>query len=71
MAVGPATKIEPIGVAARTRVAPVCDPGKNGTDAANMLFHVVNARHRRKRSMIFTTNSGRAFLSRHRQRSGG
>lgn len=27
-----------------------------GTDAANMLFHVVNVRHRRKRSMIFTTN---------------
>ena len=27
-----------------------------GTDAANMLFHVVNERHRRKRSMIFTTN---------------
>jgi hypothetical protein len=27
-----------------------------GADAANMLFHVVNDRHRRKRSMIFTTN---------------
>jgi DNA replication protein DnaC len=27
-----------------------------GTDAANMLFHVVNDRHRRKRSMLFTTN---------------
>lgn len=27
-----------------------------GTDAANMLFHVVNDRHRRARSMIFTTN---------------
>ena len=27
-----------------------------GTDAANMLFHVVNERHRRQRSMIFTTN---------------
>ena len=27
-----------------------------GNDAANMLFHVVNERHRRKRSMIFTTN---------------
>ncbi|MHB1862078.1 MAG: IS21-like element helper ATPase IstB [Gemmatimonadaceae bacterium] len=27
-----------------------------GTDAANMLFHVVNDRHRRQRSMIFTTN---------------
>ncbi len=27
-----------------------------GTDAANMLFHVVNERHRRKRAMIFTTN---------------
>jgi DNA replication protein DnaC len=27
-----------------------------GTDAANMLFHIVNERHRRKRSMIFTTN---------------
>ena len=26
-----------------------------GTDAANMLFHVVNDRHKRKRSMIFTT----------------
>jgi IstB-like ATP binding protein len=27
-----------------------------GTDAANMLFHVVNDRHRKKRTMIFTTN---------------
>lgn len=27
-----------------------------GTDAANMLFHVVNDRHRRNRAMIFTTN---------------
>jgi len=27
-----------------------------GTDAANMLFHVVNERHRRRRPMIFTTN---------------
>ena len=27
-----------------------------GNDAANMLFHVVNDRHKRKRSMIFTTN---------------
>ena len=27
-----------------------------GTDAANMLFHVVNDRHRRRRAMIFTTN---------------
>jgi DNA replication protein DnaC len=27
-----------------------------GTDAANMLFHVVNERHRRRRSIIFTTN---------------
>jgi len=27
-----------------------------GTDAANMLFHVVNDRHRHKRAMIFTTN---------------
>ena len=26
-----------------------------GTDAANMLFHVVNERHRRYRPMIFTT----------------
>jgi hypothetical protein len=26
-----------------------------GTDAANMLFYVVNDRHRRRRSMIFTT----------------
>jgi hypothetical protein len=25
-------------------------------DAANMLFHVVNERHRRRRSMLFTTN---------------
>jgi DNA replication protein DnaC len=31
-----------------------------GTDAANMLFHVVNERHRRKRSMIFTTNKAPA-----------
>jgi hypothetical protein len=29
------------------------------TDAANMLFHVVNERHRRRRSMIFTTNKPR------------
>jgi DNA replication protein DnaC len=29
-----------------------------GTDAANMLFHVVNDRHRKKRAMIFTTNKG-------------
>ena len=27
-----------------------------GTDAANMLFHVVNERHRKRRAMIFTTN---------------
>ena len=27
-----------------------------GTDAANVLFHVVNDRHIRRRSMIFTTN---------------
>jgi putative transposase len=27
-----------------------------GTDAANMLFHVVNDRHRRDKSMIFTPN---------------
>ena len=27
-----------------------------GTDAANMLFHVVNDRHKDQRSMIFTTN---------------
>ena len=27
-----------------------------GDDAANVLFHVVNARHLRSRSMIFTTN---------------
>ena len=27
-----------------------------GTDAANMLFHVVNERHRRRRTMLFTTN---------------
>jgi len=27
-----------------------------GTDAANMLFHVVNERHRRKRAMTFTSN---------------
>ena len=26
-----------------------------GTDAANMLFHVVNDRHRRHKAMIFTT----------------
>jgi DNA replication protein DnaC len=26
------------------------------TDAANVLFHVVNDRHRKKRAMIFTTN---------------
>jgi DNA replication protein DnaC len=27
-----------------------------GTDAANMLFHVVNDRHKRRRAMVFTTN---------------
>ena len=31
-----------------------------GTDAANMLFHVVNDRHRRQRSMVFTTNKSTA-----------
>jgi DNA replication protein DnaC len=30
-----------------------------GTDAANMLFHVVNDRHRRRRAMVFTTNKMR------------
>lgn len=29
---------------------------KYGPDAANMLFHVVNERHARKKPMIFTTN---------------
>ena len=27
-----------------------------GSDAANVLFHVVNERHLKRRSMIFTTN---------------
>lgn len=27
-----------------------------GSDAANVLFHVVNERHRKKRAMVFTTN---------------
>jgi len=27
-----------------------------GPDAANVLFHVVNERHLKKRSMVFTTN---------------
>jgi DNA replication protein DnaC len=27
-----------------------------GDDAANVLFHVVNERHTKKRSMVFTTN---------------
>src|SRR5919201_440906 len=27
-----------------------------GTDAANMLYHVVNDRHRKERSMVFTSN---------------
>lgn len=27
-----------------------------GTDAANMLYHVVNDRHRRRRAMVFTSN---------------
>jgi DNA replication protein DnaC len=27
-----------------------------GTDAANMLYHVVNDRHRKARSMVFTSN---------------
>lgn len=31
-----------------------------GTDAANMLFHVVNDRHRKKRAMVFTTNKALA-----------
>jgi len=35
-----------------------------GTDAANMLFHVVNDRHRRKRSMIFTTNKALSIWGR-------
>src|SRR5687767_4142439 len=29
-----------------------------GTDAANMLYHVVNDRHRHRRSMVFTSNKG-------------
>jgi len=29
----------------------------DGTDAANMLFHVVNDRPRKKRAMVFTTNT--------------
>src|SRR2546426_8784968 len=33
-----------------------------GTDAANMLFHVVNDRHRKKRAMIFTTNKALRVL---------
>ena len=28
----------------------------HGPDAANVLFHVVDERHRRRRSMVFTTN---------------
>lgn len=28
-----------------------------GSDAANMFFHVVNDRHRKKRAMVFTTNN--------------
>ena len=41
-----------------TRIASADRPVRplNGTDAANMLFHVVKERHRRHRSMIFTTN---------------
>ena len=41
-----------------TRVLVVDEVGylTYGTDAANMLFHVVNDRHRRQRAMIFTTN---------------
>src|SRR5262249_50112907 len=35
-----------------------------GTDAANMLFHVVNARHGKKRAMIFTTNKSLATWGR-------
>ena len=31
-----------------------------GSDAANVLFHVVNERHLKKRSMIFTTNKSLA-----------
>lgn len=29
-----------------------------GTDAANVLFHIVNQRHQRGRPMLFTTNRG-------------
>lgn len=29
-----------------------------GSDAANLLFHVVNERHLKRRSMVFTTNKG-------------
>lgn len=35
-----------------------------GTDAANMLFHVVNERHRRRHAMIFTTNKPTAAWGR-------
>jgi len=31
-------------------------PSFYGPDAANVLFHVVNYRHLKKRPMIFTTN---------------
>jgi len=36
-----------------------------GADAANMLFHVVNERHRRHRPMIFTTNKSSKAWVRH------
>ncbi len=35
-----------------------------GTDAANVLFHVVNDRHKHRRSMIFTTNKDLAAWGR-------
>lgn len=41
-----------------------------GTDAANMLFHVVNDRHRKKRAMIFTTNKALSAWGRVQRRTG-
>ncbi|HEV2420843.1 MAG TPA: ATP-binding protein, partial [Candidatus Acidoferrales bacterium] len=49
-------------IAGRARTLPVPAAGRPagyltyGPDAANVLFHVVNDRHLRKRPMIFTTN---------------
>ena len=50
--------VEPLHVYTHPAVLVVNEIGylTYGTDAGNMLFHVLNEQHRRRRSMMFTTN---------------